>query len=171
MKAILLLFLLPVLLVCSVQDLFAAFPVMSKKVFVLPVAAPPAVPVLTKRKSTDATTHVATLRQATSYHAPYHEHTYAYRALMFGLLGIVVLPLGFKAIEYAGYSRRYSYRMKGQSVMATIGKVLGIIESSLFIGILFALLGWFIYKNPSSGTFFLDMLGAIGQGLADGAGN
>ena len=91
-----------------------------------------------------------------------------YKALMCGLIGLVIFPVGIKAISYA---KTGLHGDKKEVMMASAGKVLGVISYCLVIGAVIGLLGWFAYKNPSSGQFIGqiigDFLGDLLEGLAD----
>ena len=90
-----------------------------------------------------------------------------YKALVCGLAGLVIFPMGIKAISYA----KARLKERQDVVMARTGKILGTISYVLLAVGICGLLGWLAYKNPgfaqAMGQFLAQLGVGILQGLAD----
>ena len=94
-------------------------------------------------------------------------HSNGYKALVCGVIGLVIFPIGIKAIGYANAG----LKERQDVVMARAGKILGTISYVLLVVGICTLIGWLAYKNPgfaqALGQFFAQLALGVLQGLAD----
>ncbi len=91
-----------------------------------------------------------------------------YKALMCGLIGLVIFPMGIKAISYANASLHGD---RQDVAMARAGKILGTISYVLLAVGICGLLGWLAYKNPSFAQIIGQILEQIAYGILEGLAN